>query len=272
MANYVSKSERINEIIRHHGYPGSDTIRVHDNYVLSYDRRNRTANWVLEHLNPSLLNHPDSKQVDRKKCEFMEDAQLHPFFRSSNQDYYGSGFDRGHLAAAGNHKVSQDVINQTFYLSNISPQVGVGFNRDAWNNLERYVRYRANRSQNLWVCTGPLYLPRKDPTDGKLYVKYQVIGPNNVSVPTHFFKVLIVENVDGSVELESYVMPNQVLDSTIPLRSYQVPLDTIERAAGFLIFSQVPKSVFKTMNHSNKFLEKFDKSLQQDFIQSRNRG
>lgn len=272
VSNYTTKGERINEIIRHHGYPASDTIRVYDNYVLSYDRRNRTANWVMEHLNPALLDHPGSKFVDRSKCEFKEDPQVHSYFRSSNQDYLHSGFDRGHLAAAGNHKVSQDIIDQTFYLSNISPQVGKGFNRDAWNNLERYVRYRAKRSKNLWVCTGPLYLPRKDPSDGKLYIKYQVIGPNNVSVPTHFFKALIVENVDGSIDLESYVMANQVLDSSIPMRSYQVPLESVERAAGFLIFSQVPKSVFKSINSYNKFLEKFDKSLLLETSQQQSRA
>lgn len=34
-----------------------------------------------------------------------------------------SGFDRGHLAAAGNHKQSQDTCDETFYLSNMAPQV-----------------------------------------------------------------------------------------------------------------------------------------------------
>ena len=46
----------------------------------------------------------------------------------------------------------------------------------------------AKRNPNVYVVTGPLYLPRQEP-DGKLYVKYQVIGKNQVSVPTHFFKV-----------------------------------------------------------------------------------
>lgn len=62
---------------------------------------------------------------------------LQPFFRADNSDYKKSGYDRGHLAAAGNHKMSQNHVQQTFYLSNISPQVGVGFNRDSWNRLER---------------------------------------------------------------------------------------------------------------------------------------
>lgn len=82
------------------------------------------------------------------------------FFRATNKDYKHSGFDRGHLAAAGNHKASQELVKQTFVLSNIAPQVGKGFNRDAWNNLEKYVRKKAKKNKNVYVCSGPLFLPK----------------------------------------------------------------------------------------------------------------
>lgn len=81
-------------------------------------------------------------------------------FRATNKDYKNSGFDRGHLAAAGNHKASQELIKQTFVLSNIAPQVGKGFNRNAWNNLEKYVRKKAKHNKNVYVCSGPLFLPK----------------------------------------------------------------------------------------------------------------
>lgn len=62
---------------------------------------------------------------------------------------------------------------------------------------------------------------RREP-DGKFYVKYQVIGANHVAVPTHFYKVIVGETADGKLELESYVMPNQVIDNDVPLTSFQV--------------------------------------------------
>lgn len=68
---------------------------------------------------------------------------------------------------------------------------------------------------------GPLYLPKKE-ADGKAYVKYQVIGNNSVAVPTHFYKVIVGETTDGKLELESYVMPNQVIDDNTPLNVFQV--------------------------------------------------
>lgn len=48
---------------------------------------------------------------------------VHMFHRATNGDYRGSGFDRGHLAAAANHKWSQKAMEDTFYLSNVAPQV-----------------------------------------------------------------------------------------------------------------------------------------------------
>jgi hypothetical protein len=59
---------------------------------------------------------------------------------------------------------------------------------DAWNKLEQYTRSKTKSHVNVFVMTGPLYLPSRL-EDGHTYIKYQVIGPNNVAVPTHFFKV-----------------------------------------------------------------------------------
>ena len=54
-------------------------------FVVSYDRRNRTAHWVFEHLTRASVARND--QVDRQKSIFKEDKSIHQFFRSSNEDY-----------------------------------------------------------------------------------------------------------------------------------------------------------------------------------------
>ncbi|KAG8246095.1 Endonuclease G, mitochondrial [Homalodisca vitripennis] len=141
-----------------YGFPSLDNVRSLDDYVLAYDKRNRVANWVFEHLTYERVKHNDA--VDRSKCQFTEDTSIHDYFRSKNTDYKGSGFDRGHLAAAGNHRVCQKDVDQTFLLSNMAPQVGVGFNRDSWNRLEKHVRRLTRTYPNVYVCTGPLYLPK----------------------------------------------------------------------------------------------------------------
>ena len=84
--------------------------------------------------------------------------------------------------------------------------------------------------------------------DGKLYVKYYMIGKNNVAVPTHFFKVLLIENNSGQYELLSFVLQNQTFPRNVKLMNYLVPLDSIEKAAGFLIFDKMPRNSIKMIN------------------------
>jgi endonuclease G len=94
--------------------------------------------------------------------------------------------------------------------------------------------------------------------DGRNYVMYEVIGPNNVAVPTHFFKILLVETRAGEFELECYLMPNRPMNENLPLQSFQVPLDSIERSSGLLFFEKLPKQKLKSINGPNRFLTKFD--------------
>jgi len=238
------KEQRMNQIMRF-GFPSFENVRSFNDFVLSYDKRNRVPHWVFEHLTKQNVGH--NPEVDRSKCEFYEDGSLHPFFRATNQDYKGSGYDRGHLAAAGNHKSAQQHCEETFILSNMSPQVGKGFNRDAWNTLEKHVRKLTKTYNNVYVCTGPLYLPRRD-GNGKNYVSYEVIGPNHVAVPTHFFKVVVAEAGNGQLDMEAYVMPNAPIADNIPVSRFQVPVETIERSAGFLLFDKVQRNVFRQIN------------------------
>ncbi|KAG7489289.1 endonuclease G, mitochondrial [Solea senegalensis] len=230
-----------------YGFPSLANVKTRESYVISYDPRTRTASWVIEKLNPASLSGPS----DRNCCEFKEDDSVHVFHRSTNQDYKGSGFDRGHLAAAANHKWSQKAMEDTFYLSNIAPQ-RPHLNQVTWNNLEKLCRSLTKRYLNVYVCTGPLYLPRQE-ADGKLYVRYQVIGQNHVSVPTHFFKVLILEQMDGrGVELRSYVLPNETIDEKVPLERFLVPIETIERASGLLFVPNIMKRTSSLQAITNK--------------------
>jgi len=238
------KQNRVSQIMRF-GFPSLDQVKSFDDYVLSYDRKNRIPHWVFEHLTRASVKF--NPGVDRSKCEFYEDLSVHPFFRSTNRDYKGSGYDRGHMAAAGNHRLAQHHCEQTFNLSNMAPQVGKGFNRDSWNRLEKHIRDLTKSYNNVYVCTGPLYLPRRE-GNGRNYVHYEVLGPNNVAVPTHFYKVVVAESGTGHLDLEAYIMANQPIDDNTPLPAFQVPVEAIERAAGLIFFDKIQRNLFRHVN------------------------
>ncbi|CBY24106.1 unnamed protein product [Oikopleura dioica] len=202
-----------------------------DNYVLSFDERMRNPKWVYEKITKNDLE----GDADRKDCDFKSDKEVHRYFRAENLDYRGSGFDRGHLAAAANHKKSPNVLQETFLLSNICPQ-HPGLNRKLWKSLENYTRSLAKHYDCVHVFSGPLYLPKEK--EGKLVVEYQLIGTNHVAVPTHFFKILLLES-EKEFQIKSYVMPNEETTSEDDLKQSMVPLEAIERASGLVFMDRL---------------------------------
>lgn len=59
-------------------------------------------------------------------------------------------------------------------------------------------------------------------------------------------QVLILEHADGrGVELQSYVLPNELINDKVPLEHFLVPIETIERASGLLF---VPNIMRRTSN------------------------
>jgi DNA/RNA endonuclease G (NUC1) len=110
--------------------------RLSDHYVSEYDPMHRNPRWVCEYLTRQNIQ----GVTERANVPFKEEPGLHPRFRARLADYCNSGYDRGHLAPAADHKSDEVSMEDTFYLSNIAPQVGAGFNRDYWARFEQFVR------------------------------------------------------------------------------------------------------------------------------------
>lgn len=220
-------------------------LRSSTAFVSCYDRRTRCPVWVIEHMTSESQI---SKEGSREKSLFKEDVAIPHSFRSRLADYFRSGYDRGHMVPAADANFSQKALDETFYLSNISPQVGEGFNRDYWAHFERFCRKLTRTYQSVRVVTGPLFLPQRG-SDGKWRVSYEVIGtPPNVAVPTHFYKIVIGEKPISSkiprsgIALAAFVLPNTKIENDTPLKSFNVPLDAVERAAGVSFLPQLSET------------------------------
>jgi len=141
-------------------------------------------------------------------------------WRSTNVDFAGSGLSRGHLAPAGAHKTSQKALDETFLLSaNIVPQ-DMSNNGSDWLRLERFATSLLKRHADVWVVSGPLFLPelgaqpptstQSQPQAQRAHVSYDVIGVRQVAVPTHLYKVVLADGGEGR-RLSAFVMPNAPL-------------------------------------------------------------
>ncbi|KAI9826384.1 MAG: nuclease [Thelocarpon impressellum] len=224
-----------------YGFPGPvNDLATRLSTVSSFDRRTRNPHWVAEHITAESLQ---LKGGNRRHSYFVEDESVPEKFRARLKDYHLSGYDRGHQVPAADAKWDQRAMDDTFYLTNMCPQVGDGFNRDYWAHLEDFCRRLTHTYPSVRIVTGPLYLPRRDPQDGKWRVSYEVIGsPPNVAVPTHFFKVVFGEDgkTGGDVALGAFVLPNAEIDNDRPLASFEVPIEAVERASGLEFANKLP--------------------------------
>jgi len=162
---------------------------------------------------------------DRRRPYFIED----PYVSTKSADwrnYKGSGYDRGHLVAAGDRRFSEQAYNETFYTSNISPQQR-DFNAGLWNRLEMQTRNWAKRYNTVYVVTG-----------GVLTSGLDEIGDEDVAVPEYFYKIVAKEN-KGNLEVLGFLMKGE--EQKKSLQSFAVPVDRIEALTGIDFFEQLDK-------------------------------
>jgi endonuclease G len=154
---------------------------------------------------------------------------------ASLADYRKSGYERGHLAPAGDMKLSYNMMSESFLLSNISPQ-NPSFNKGGWKTLEKLVRSWASKS-SLYITTGGIL---SDLTLNK-------IGKNNVSIPNRFYKIIFNPN---NQEVISFIMPNSKINKDLDY--YIVTVDAIEEITGIDFLSDLDDEI------ENKIESKID--------------
>lgn len=204
-------------------YPQQEQLIERDAYTLLYSSEHKHPRWVIEHIDPSCL---EGDAV--RPREFDEDVEIYGPSRSCNEDYKGTGYDRGHNALSAHQKYSQSNMNETFLFSNITPQNHL-LNTKTWEKLEKYIRNKIKVSDgDAFIITGPAYLP----SPGKKRISFELIG-NNVSVPTHWFKVFLQRDFRGDVtNIECYLMPNN--NKPKKFKDYQVTIYEIEEKTKLL--------------------------------------
>jgi endonuclease G len=190
-------------------------IIKHTYYTLSYSEENEQAYWVYYVLTPELINGNQSRTDDFRADPSVSTGS------ATLADYKGSGYDRGHLCPAGDMTLNKTSMSESFYLSNMSPQLA-SFNRGIWSTMESQVREWTLKYSKLYVVTGPIF---KD--------NIGVIGEDKVTVPGYYYKVLF----DGKDKMIGFILPNA--KGTNSIESYVVSVDSIESLTGIDFFPEL---------------------------------
>jgi endonuclease G, mitochondrial len=205
------------------------TLLCRDGYLLSHNNRTKVPDWVLERLTPARF-----RGTAVRRNNFKADDALAAARRSELADYDGSGFDRGHQAPAADMKFDQAAMDESFLLSNMAPQVGIGFNRHIWAHLEDEVRVWAERRGDVVVVTGPIYGSHKP------------IGDEKVAVPDKFYKIVYEPARNRAIAL---VLPNRKIKGN-DLEPFVTSVDEVEELTGINFFPDVRKSKQRSMERN----------------------
>lgn len=211
------------------GYPlpSKEHVINHLEYTTSINYRFKMPNWVSEKLTSSSVA---DKSGNRGNSDFHPDDSVPESFRAGNNDYLGTGWSRGHLARSENHRSSQQVTDETFLLSsNIVPQ-DLSMNGCDWLRLENFALNLAQPSDStVYIVSGPLWLPEQ--VNRKLMTTYEVIGKKNMPVPTHLFKILMIDDARGKATA-AFIMPNRPIVDNKPLTAFKTSVEAVELAGG----------------------------------------
>jgi endonuclease G len=211
--------------------PASSTGEVvrHTWFTLSYNEDHEQAEWVAyeltrDHLNENWAERPNS---------FRPDPEVRTE-SATPRDYSGSGYDKGHLCPAADMAFNDSAIDETFFMSNMSPQVPA-FNVGVWRELEELTRDWARKFKHLYVVTGPILTVQN----------LGQIGFSKVTVPGAYYKVLLAPDQQKAI---AFMLPNAL--STKPVMDYSCSIDQVEKRTGLDFFPNLLKGLDEELEGS----------------------
>lgn len=218
--NKLTQSEKIAPDSRYFLPTSNGEVINHKYYSLSYIERDEQAEWVAYELTRDNLKVPNVERTGRFNPDY--DVTTGSAF---HRDYSNSGYTRGHLAPAGDMAQNLTAMEESFLMSNISPQRRK-FNNGIWKELEEQVRDWAYSKGRIYIVTGPILRDQG----------LRSIGQNHVSAPDRFYKIIL--DVSGRRPKGiGFVIPNNVSDQ--PLKNYVVTIDSIEKLTGLDFFYEL---------------------------------
>lgn len=199
-------------------------IIEHTHYTLCYNEEAEQPAWTVYVLSGERLKQGNLRRTQ----DFRPDPKV-AMASADLSDYRKSGYDRGHLVPAGDFKWDSVAMSETFYLSNMSPQLHE-FNAGIWERVESTVRSWARQHKRLVVYTGPVL----DKPKGH-------IGRNRVAVPRAFYKVVYWVEDEKAPRAVAFLLPHAPSNRE-PL-DFLVPVDSVEKVTGIDFFPALPDPI-----------------------------
>ena len=217
------KLQRIQADLRKIGQPkcaADSEIVMHSAMMLGYNEKHEQANWVANIVNRDILEGTIGRTND-----FREDSLLKKG-SATLEDYWESGYDRGHLAPSADFRWSRTALSESYFYSNMSPQLPE-FNREIWADVENLARKWAIENEELYIVTGGV-LKKGLPTMGL---------KNKISIPEAYYKILL-DYKEPEVKGIAFLVPHKGMERNPA--EFLVSIDSVEKITGIDFFPSLP--------------------------------
>ena len=155
--------------------------------------------------------------------------------RVKHDSYTKSGYDRGHNAPnyAISHLYGKKGQNDSFLMTNISPQTPK-LNRQFWQRLEEVeVKYFTKLADKVWVITGPVFTGSTE----------RLSSSWRVEIPDAFYKIYITQaKRNQDFKVLAFLVP-QTVKGNEPLSQFVTSIDNIEAQTGLDFFSDLDDAI-----------------------------
>ena len=242
-------------LITHKAKMGSTVQR---NYTLLYDPETYASFWVAYPLCKDHLTtgRKDSWAYDPEvPTEKQTNCTGGAYGVSIKSDNYTSQYyARGHQIPNADRNNVAAMQAQTYYMTNITPQIQFGFNGGIWSDLEGAVRNVAKNANcdTVYVVTGAAF--KKVGSSETVKTITNTRDSKVLPVPNYYWKVLLKVRRNGSGEVTNASAIGFWLDHREYIgesyTSYKTSVDQIEAWTGFDFFTNL-SAALQTSAESN---------------------
>lgn len=212
--------------------PTDDEVVAHQCMTIGYNKKHEQANWVAHIITKDILEGTVGRTND-----FRPDSLL-KVGSAVLEDYWESGYDRGHLAPSADFRWSMTALSESYLYSNMSPQLPE-FNREIWADVEGITRSWAIENSELYVVTGPI-LKKGLPTIGTQH---------KISIPEAYYKVLL-DYREPVVKGIAFLVPHKGMERNPT--DFLVSIDSVEKVTGIDFFPKLPDELENALESACK--------------------
>ncbi len=213
------------------------------NYSVEWDTDKKAQRWSCYQLDSKTLQNNASRYSSQNN-QYPHDPLL-PNNQYLSQDcYWNSGYDHGHICPSADRLYSEEANYQTFFLTNMQPQYKA-FNGSLsgsdkykndwspWYRLESQVRSWANAQS-----TETLYVVKGGTIEDDQIFPTKIKG--EMLVPKYFFVALLLKNKEGYKAVGFWMEHKGSYDQKLPLGDYAVNIEELQRLTGIDFFCNLP--------------------------------